>query len=167
MALSRRISGIGLIWQCCQNWGCTAPRSQVQLATRLKIVENTQPLLRWTGRGLLVRICLFYMHTRVLIMHVCVHICTHIFIYYMSTHISNIDSFSCWAPRVCPVTTPESQCSQLLAPGQTSPLQLLAQTVTHISRYLQKVLTDSSWWVSDLDSGAVTLLRQSWKGLQT
>lgn len=38
---------------------------------------NTQPLPTWMGRNLLVRICLFYMHTRVLIMHVCVCIFIH------------------------------------------------------------------------------------------
>lgn len=36
VALTRRVSGIVLIWQCWQkNWGCTAPCSQVQPAARL------------------------------------------------------------------------------------------------------------------------------------
>lgn len=39
--------------------------------------RNTQHLPASMGRGLPVRVCLFYMHTHVLIMHMCVYLYTH------------------------------------------------------------------------------------------
>lgn len=105
-------------------------------AEKVFSVENTQPLLARPGRGLLVRICLFYVHTRVFIMQVCVYLYTHMHVHTHGQYrflqllgSQSLPSNCFWIPVLPAAGT-----------GQTSPLQQLAQTVTHISRHVQKLL---------------------------